>query len=109
MSEIRNIINSILQFRDDRDWAQFHNSKDLAIAISVESNELLEQFLWIDAEQANKAKIKEELADILIYTLLLVEKENLDVVDIIREKIQINSQKYPVKLSKGSSKKYTDF
>lgn len=106
MSELKQITDEILKFRNERDWEQFHNAKDLALAINVEAGELLELFLWKKAEEADKEKVKEEIADIMIYSLLLSEKYGLDVNEIILEKIKINSKKYPVEKVKGSSKKY---
>jgi len=102
------IIKELVKFRDERDWAQFHNSKDLALAISIEANELLELFLWKDSESANKEKIKEELADVLSFALLLAHKHELDVQDIILKKINSNKEKYPIDKAKGNSKKYNE-
>jgi len=101
-------IDSLTDFRDKRDWEQFHNSKDLALAISIEAAELLELFLWKDNEDVDHEKLKEELADVLSFSLLLANKHNLDVNQIISEKIDKNNQKYPVSKSKGTAKKYTD-
>jgi NTP pyrophosphatase (non-canonical NTP hydrolase) len=106
MSDIRDITNAILKFRDERDWAQFHNSKDLALAISIEASELNELFLWKSAEEADRAKLKEELADILTFSFLLAEKENLDIKAIVLDKIKKNGEKYPAYKSKGIAKKY---
>lgn len=111
MGEIREIIKEIVKFRDERDWAQFHDTKNLATAISIEASELNELFLWKtveESENVNKTKIKEEIADILIFSLLLAEKHNLNVKDIILKKIHENSKKYPVDKVKGSAKKYTE-
>ena len=77
MNDFEQLINSLLQFRDERDWEQFHNPKDLAIAISIEANELLELFLWKNPGDADKNKIKEELADVFAFAFLLAEKYNL--------------------------------
>jgi NTP pyrophosphatase (non-canonical NTP hydrolase) len=106
MSEMQEIIDSLKKFRDDRDWAQFHNPKDLAIALSIEASELLEVFLWKGHQEASPEKIKEELADVFAYAFLLAEKYGLDISQIIREKIAINSAKYPVDKSKGTAAKY---
>ena len=102
------LIHELVKFRDARDWAQFHNIKDLSIALSVEANELLEQFLWKKAEDADIKKIEEELADIFAYALLLAEKLNLDVENILLKKIKKNGEKYPVVKSKGNAKKYDE-
>jgi NTP pyrophosphatase (non-canonical NTP hydrolase) len=108
MDSIQDITNAIVKFRDERDWAQFHNSKDLALAISIEASELNELFLWKGSEDADIEKVKEELADILAYSLLLAAKHNLNVEEIILQKIESNAKKYPVSKSKGSAKKYDE-
>lgn len=102
------LINELKKFRNERDWEQFHNLKDLAIALSIESNELLEQFLWKNADEANIEKIKEELADVFAYSLLLVDKLDIDVEEIVLKKIKINAEKYPIDKSKGTAKKYNE-
>ncbi len=109
MSEIKEILDEILKFRNERDWEQFHNPKDLAIAINIEAGELLELFLWKNADEADKERVKEEIADILIYALLVADKYKFDVEKIIIDKLGKNKLKYPVGLSKGSSKKYNEF
>lgn len=108
MKENEEIIQALLKFRNERDWEQFHNPKDLALAISIESAELLELFLWKKADEANPEKVKEELADIFSFAFLLAEKYGFDVKDIVLEKIKRNGEKYPVDKSKGTAKKYTD-
>jgi len=108
MSDLQSLITDLLQFRDDRDWKQFHNAKDLALAIAIEAGELNELFLWKTANEANREKLKKELADVLIYALLLAHTEGLDVVSIIREKLEENSRKYPVDKAKGTAKKYNE-
>ncbi|KQK25517.1 nucleotide pyrophosphohydrolase [Chryseobacterium aquaticum] len=108
MEGFKTIINKILEFRDERDWEQFHNSKDLALALSVETSELLELFLWKDNEDFNLDKLKDELADILMYAFLLVEKNDLDINQIILDKIKKNADKYPVDKAKGNSTKYNE-
>jgi NTP pyrophosphatase (non-canonical NTP hydrolase) len=95
-------------FRDERDWAQFHNPKDLAVALSIESNELLEAFLWKSPEDADPAKVKEELADVFAYALLLADHYKLDVTEIVTEKVARNALKYPVDKAKGTAAKYTE-
>jgi NTP pyrophosphatase (non-canonical NTP hydrolase) len=102
------LINELKKFRNERDWEQFHNLKDLSIALSIESNELLEQFLWKNPDEANIEKIKEELADVFAYSLLLADKLDIDVEEIVLKKIKINAEKYPVDKSKGSAKKYNE-
>lgn len=108
MNEIENLTLKLLKFRDERDWAQFHNPKDLAIALNIESGELLEAFLWKNHNEARVDKVKEELSDVITYALLLAEKYDLNVTKIVEEKIEINAKKYPVDKAKGSSKKYNE-
>jgi len=111
MDKYNKIIQELIQFRNDRDWEQFHDSKNLALAISLEAAELNELFLWKkddEVENINKDRLKEEIADILSYTFLLAEKHNLDVFDIVSEKIKKNAQKYPVDKAKGTAKKYNE-
>lgn len=108
MDDIKNTIQKIINFRDERDWKQFHNSKDLAIALSIESSELLELFLWKKNEDFNIDKLKEELADVMMYALLLADKHNLDINEIILDKIKRNAEKYPVDKSKGNATKYNE-
>lgn len=108
MSDIEEIKHALLKFRNERDWEQFHNSKDLALAVNVEAGELLELFLWKEAQEANVEKVKEELADVFAYAFLLADKYQLDVKEIILQKIQKNAEKYPVDKAKGSAKKYNE-
>jgi NTP pyrophosphatase (non-canonical NTP hydrolase) len=108
MKDAADITNALLQFRNERDWEQFHNPKDLALAINVEAGELLELFLWKDAKDANLEKIKEELADVFAFAFLLAEKYNLDVKLIVLEKIKKNAEKYPVDKAKGKATKYNE-
>ena len=108
MTEINKITEELRKFRDERDWAQFHNPKDLAIALSIEASELLELFLWKPAEEADTGKIKDELADVLAYSFMLADKYNLDVAQIMQDKMAKNKLKYPVEKAKGSAKKYNE-
>ena len=108
MNEIQKITEAIIKFRDERDWDQFHNPKDLAIALNIEAGELMEAFLWKNPQEAEPEKIKEELADIFNYAILLADKYDFNIEQIIMEKLQSNSEKYPVHKAKGSAKKYTD-
>ena len=103
---MQDIINALVDFRNQRDWEQFHNPKDLAVALSIEANELLECFLWKKPEEASLEKIREELADVFAYAFLLSHKYGLDVHEIVMEKIAKNAQKYPVEKSKGTATKY---
>lgn len=99
-------IEKILQFRNDRDWEQFHNSKDLSLALSVEASELLELFLWKGNEDVSPERLKEELADVLMYAILLAEKHQLNLDEVIQEKLTQNNQKYPVQKARGNATKY---
>ena len=108
MTEIKEIIEALIKFRNDRDWEQFHNPKDLVLAINVEAGELLELFLWKSASEANQEKIREELADVFAFAFMLAEKYNFDVKEIVLEKIRRNGEKYPVEKAKGTSKKYNE-
>ncbi|WP_300687154.1 nucleotide pyrophosphohydrolase [Chryseobacterium sp.] len=108
MKDLNLLIEDIVKFRDERDWNQFHNSKDLALALSIESSELLELFLWKDNEDFKLDKLKEELADVLMYALLLAHKHNLNITEIIQEKMKKNAEKYPVDKSKGNATKYNE-
>ena len=104
-------IYQILKFRDDRDWKQFHNPKDLAISISLEAAELLEVFQWSGSDtlcEQKKDKIKEELADVINYCVLMADVCGLDMDEIVQEKIKISNEKYPVKKAKGKSDKYSE-
>ncbi|QFS85241.1 MULTISPECIES: nucleotide pyrophosphohydrolase [unclassified Marinobacter] len=101
-------IARLRQFRDDRDWKQFHNPKDLSLALSIEASELLELFLWKSPEQADASKVKEELADVIAYALLLADSYELDVEQIVLDKIALNEKKYPVSKARGTAKKYTE-
>ncbi|HLU00801.1 MAG TPA: MazG-like family protein [Burkholderiaceae bacterium] len=102
------LIQKLREFRDERNWQQFHNPKDLAVALSIEASELLEAFLWKTPEAADPEKVKEELADVLAYALLLADAYDFDVNAIVLEKIARNAEKYPVDKAKGSAKKYTE-
>lgn|SRR5690554_417540 len=109
MTDFQEIIDALIKFRNERDWEQFHNTKNLAIALSIEAAELNELFLWMneqEAEKMDKARIKEELADVLAYAFLLVEKHDFNIKDIVLEKIKQNGEKYPVSKAKGTAKKY---
>ncbi len=106
----RETIEQILKFRDERDWKQFHNPKDLAISISLEAAELLEIFQWSAEDvwcEEKKEKVREELADVLMYCILMADICGLDLDEIIQEKVKKNAEKYPVKKAYGSKEKYT--
>ncbi len=104
-------IDQVLKFRDDRNWKQFHNPKDLAISISLEAAELLEIFQWSgeDVYCGDKMEqIGEELADVLNYSILMADACGLDLDEIIRDKVKKNNEKYPVEKAYGSKEKYTE-
>lgn len=108
MNDIKEITEILLKFRDERDWAQFHNPKDLALALNIEAGELLEAFLWKSSEQADIGKVKEELADVFAFALLLADKYDFDVKQIVLEKMEKNALKYPMEKARGVAKKYTE-
>ncbi|MFW6017163.1 MAG: nucleotide pyrophosphohydrolase [bacterium] len=108
----QDIIKKIIKFRNDRNWEQFHNPKDLAISISIEANELLEIFQWETAENVVQNKIdniRDELADILTYSILFADKLDIDIEEAILEKLAKNEKKYPIEKAYGSNKKYNEF
>jgi NTP pyrophosphatase (non-canonical NTP hydrolase) len=108
MSDFKVLQEILLQFRNERDWEQFHNAKDLALALSIEVAELNELFLWKKSEDANIEKVKDELADVFGYALLLAEKYNFDITEIVTNKIKKNAEKYPVDKARGTAKKYNE-
>ncbi len=114
MTDLGSIQQKIIAFRNARDWAQFHDPKNLAEALSIEAGELLENFLWKTTEQSRNLSpeelknVKEELADIFIFLTYLSEEYKIDLLREVEKKIAINGKKYPVERAKGSSRKYTD-
>ena len=108
MTDIETIPAALRKFNQDRDWDQFHNGKDLAVAISIEAGELLEAFLWKSPENAKVEKVREELADVLNYAFQMADRYGLDIKEIMLEKIRRNAEKYPVDKAKGSAKKYNE-
>jgi NTP pyrophosphatase (non-canonical NTP hydrolase) len=111
-SDINELTDSIVNFRDKRDWKQFHNPKDLAISLVLESTELLEHFQWKNDKTleehilTNIEEIGDELSDILYWILLMSRDLDIDIADSLRKKMKKNELKYPVEKSKGNSKKY---
>lgn len=104
-------IERALAFRDERNWKQFHNPKDLAISISLEASELLEVFQWSDSRDVvenKKTKLEEELADVLIYSIYLADAIDVDIPDIIIKKLKSNEAKYPIDKARDSAEKYTE-
>lgn len=114
MDKLKLLTDKIIKFRDERDWKQFHNPKDVAISLSLEAGEVLEHFQWKSEKEikeyivGHKDHIGEELADVLYWVLLFSYDLNIDVSDALEKKIKTNEQKYPVEKAKGSHKKYTD-
>lgn len=104
---MKETMERIKKFRDDRDWQQFHTPSNLAKAISIESGELLEEFLW-DNDNFNLQNVKEELADVIIYCIHMANALDVNIEDIINMKMDKNEMKYPVEKSKGKSTKYTE-
>lgn len=107
-SDIQEIMEKIVRFTEDRDWDQFHNGKDLALALSIEAAELNELYLWKKPEEVNVGKVKEELADILNYAFLIADKYKLDIKEIILDKLERNALKYPIDKSRGNARKYNE-
>lgn len=104
-------IQRVIQFRDDRDWKQFHTPKDLAISMSLEAAELLELFQWSGTDldcEAKRDKLREELADVLSYCILMADVCGLDLDEIMNEKVTKNEAKYPVEKARGNAAKYTE-
>lgn len=108
MSDLEELRKAIVQFTQERDWDQFHNGKDLALALSLEAAELNEAFLWKDASKVNIDKVKEELADVFNYAILIADKYDLDIKQIVLDKLRRNAEKYPVDKAYGSAKKYNE-
>ena len=108
MSDLEELREAIVKFTQERDWDQFHNGKDLALALSIEASELNEAFLWKKAEDVNVEKVKEELADIFNYAVLIADKYSLDIKQIVLDKLRRNAEKYPVDKAYGSAKKYNE-
>ena len=113
MADLASIQQKIIAFRNERDWAQFHDPKNLAEALSIEAGELLENFLWKTTEQScnlspeELVNVKEELSDIFILLTYLCEEYKIDLLSEVEKKIALNAAKYPVEKTKGSAKKYT--
>lgn len=104
---MKKTLERIKKFRDDREWKQFHTPSNLAKAISIESGELLEEFLW-DNDNFNLQNVKEELADVMIYCIHMANALDVNIEDIINMKMDKNEMKYPVGKAKGKSNKYTE-
>lgn len=103
-SDIKIIMEAIIHFRNERDWSQYHSPRNLAMNLSIESGELLENFLW--DREPDRQKVKEELADVLYSVFLLAYNYDFDIPEIVFEKLEANSMKYPIVKVKGSNRKY---
>ena len=112
MSDIKELTEKIKKFRDERDWMQFHNHKDMAISLALEAGEVLEHFQWKSVKEIgehienHKRNIGEELADVAIYLFEFADNLNIDLKDAIEDKLEKNDKKYPVEKSKGKATKY---
>lgn len=114
-TELDELQNRLLEFARARDWEQFHNPKNLAMALSVEASELLEHFQWLTPEQSaqlapdKQREVALEMADIFIYLLRLAERLNVNLLDVVDEKIALNEERYPAERVRGSARKYSDY
>jgi dCTP diphosphatase len=113
---LADLVAAVRRFRDERDWAQFHTPKNLAAAVAIEAAELQERFLWqTDAEvsrdladPAKLAGVAEELADVVMFAMLLADRLGIDLAEAITAKLAANERKYPVALARGNARKYTE-
>ncbi len=114
LNSLDELRGALRRFAAERDWDQFHCPKNLAIALSVEAAELLEHFQWMpEADSARlspeqHAKVREELADVLLYLVRLADRLEVDLLAAAGEKIDLNARKYPVDKARGNSRKYTE-
>ncbi|MFM7107267.1 MAG: nucleotide pyrophosphohydrolase [Planctomycetaceae bacterium] len=114
--ELSDLVAAVRRFRDDRDWAQFHTPKNLAAAVAIEAAELQERFLWktdaeVDrdlADAAKRAGVADEIADVVMFAMLLADRLGIDMAEAITAKLAANERKYPVKLTRGNARKYTE-
>lgn len=115
ISTIAELQRIIIDFRNKRDWKQFHNPKDLSLSLVLEAAELTEHFQWKSSEEIkvyvkkNKAQIGDELADVFYWVLLMSHDLQIDIVAALKQKIRQNARKYPIQKAKGNAKKYTEF
>lgn len=107
-SDFSEIVQKLREFNRERDWEQFHDAKNLALSISIEASELNECFLWKNSDEADRAKVEEELADVFLCAIMLADIYNIDIKDICLKKIERNAQKYPVEKAKGKATKYDE-
>ncbi len=114
MSDIRDLTERLIKFRDERDWKQFHNPKDVALSLVLEAGEVMEHFQWKNLQQmedyvkTHVEEIGDELADVFYWVLLLSHDLNIDIKEALERKMKKNEAKYSVEKSKGNSKKYTE-
>jgi NTP pyrophosphatase (non-canonical NTP hydrolase) len=112
MSDIKKLTEKIIKFRDERDWKQFHNPKDVALSLVLEAGEVVEHFQWKNKEEidkyieTNKADIGEELADVLYWVLLMSHDLKIDILDALDKKIKKNEERYPLEKARGKHTKY---
>lgn len=115
MADLENLMSLVVEFRDDRNWKQFHSPKDLALAIGIEAAELQELFLWksndeIDSKRNELRKnVEHELSDIFAYVLAFADEYQIDLAKALQEKMKINEDKYPAERVFGSAKKYNEY
>ncbi|KMK71945.1 nucleotide pyrophosphohydrolase [Bacillus safensis] len=108
---MENLKKAVLHFRNERGWGKFHNAKDLVISLNLEAAELLENFQWKSSVEATETKIeeiREEVADVMIYLLLLCDRLDIDLEDAVHSKLKMNAKKYPVEKSFGRKTKYNE-
>lgn len=113
MATLKAHTKKIINFRNERDWKQFHNPKDVALSLVLEATEVLEHFQWLSEKeivqyiQAHKKQIGEELSDVLYWVLLMAHDMGIDIEKAFEEKLLQNGKKYPVNLAKGNATKYS--
>jgi len=115
MDKIEELTKRIIKFRDERDWKQFHNPKDVALSMVLEAGEVMEHFQWKDKEEVeeylkqNKDNVAEEIADVLYYVLLMSHDLNIDITEALDKKLTKNESKYPIEKAKGNHTKYNRY
>lgn len=111
---LRELRDALRRFSAERDWDRYHAPKNLAMALSVEAAELLEHFQWLSEQESQnlsaqqRVKVREELADVLIYLVRLADKLDVDLIDAARDKLVVNAQKYPADKARGNNRKYNE-
>ncbi len=114
MSQLKSLTSLAVAFRDERDWQQFHNAKDLALSLTLEAGEVLELYQWQTGDaiaavaRDRRTDLSDELADVLYYTLLMAHDAGIDLEHALVEKLKKSAAKYPVEKARGTSKKYTE-